>query len=752
MNISQPGAAARRTAAFVSAAAGLLLAPAMQAAVLEEVIVTAQKRDQNLQDVGVSVTAMTGEAVEALGFTNSTDLAAQVPGLNIGTPVGEGNNPSIVLRGVGLNDFNDNNEGPVAVYKDDVYLGSMVGQTFQLFDMQRVEVLRGPQGTLYGRNATGGLVHYISNQPTEEFEVNSNLTLGSYDRLQLEGSISGPLSDGVRARLALAHNQHDPYVKNRIGPDTNEADSIAYRAMLAFDVGANASALLNLHGGESDVVAPAYQHQVTDPSGVDFWGYADNDGDPFRGDYDRNGSLRVETQGASLTFNYAGDIEFVSITAWEDVEKLHEEDSDVGPNPGLEPVFAADYEQLSQELRISADWQRGNWVAGLYYFDSEVEGDYQLDINYPGVVIDAILSSLGVPGFPAGLGPEIMDFLNYDVDFDQQTSSLAAFGQLEYTLSESWRLIAGLRYTTEERDYSYTNFDTDAGALVFDYSEGGADVINGNRTDIDQDNISGKLGLNWDAAENIMLFGNLSRGFKSGGFNAGFMDADMQFARDNFGITTQYDEEILDSFEVGVKSRLLGDKVRLNATLFYYDYKDYQALSFFGVSQFIVNSDAGVQGGELELVAQPLPGLELQLGASFLDTEVDEVRDLNTGNVLTDREMVLAPEFTLNGLVRYEWPIANGGAVSAQVDFNYQDDHFFDITNQPIAEEDGYVVWNARLAYVFPQQRWQVALWGKNLADEEYRVYSFDFTGPGGFNQNFFAPPRWFGLTLSYDY
>jgi iron complex outermembrane receptor protein len=330
------------------------------------------------------------------------------------------------------------------------------------------------------------------------------------------------------------------------------------------------------------------------------------------------------------------------------------------------------------------------------------------------------------------------------------------------------RLTLGIRYTDEERDYEYTNAIGSEGAvlsdfllavgainpannLIFDYSKGGADVIAGNRNRIDNDNLSGKIGLDWDVTEDIMLFATIGRGFKSGGFNAGFMDVDMQAARDNFGVNVQYDEETLTSYEVGIKSIWADGRLRVNATAFYYDYEDFQALSFFGISQFLVNSDADVKGGEIEIVAAPVDGLELQFGASFIDSNVDEVRDLNTNELLQDREMVLSPDFSMNGLARYEWG-AFGGTLSMQADFNHQGDHFFDITNIDIAEEDSYTVWNARAAYRSGDEKWQVALFGKNLSDKEYRVYTFNFTGAGGFNQQFFAPPRWYGVNVSYSF
>lgn len=726
----------------------------------------------------MSVTAFSGDTVRQLGLTRSTDIAAQTPGLNIGTPVGEGNNPSITLRGAGLNDFNDNNEGPVALYKDEVYIGNMAGQTFQLFDVERIEVLRGPQGTLYGRNATGGLVHFISRRPTEELDLSFDLTAGSESLVKFEGAVGGPLGERVQGRIAVATNSYDGYVSNRIGPDTNEADSQAARAMLNIDFNDDASLLLNVHYGTSDPLAPAYQHQATDPTaGVDVWGYADTDGDNFAGEYNRTGVLDIETSGASATLDWAfGDVELVSVTSFDNVEKFHEEDTDVGPVSGIEPDFRADYEQFTQELRLSGGTDRLQWVAGLYYFDSNVVGDYRLQVNYFGGFINFLnslpeadggfeggLDLVGAP-FPDG---DLLPFVDYVVDYEQDTESVAVFGQVDYRLNDDLSLIAGLRYTTEEKDYTYTNvvgpnsgvlndffqvvgvIDPATG-LIYDYRPGGADVIAGNVSSIDDDNVSGRIGLEWDFSDTAMAFVTYSQGFKSGGFNAGFMDIDMQTARDVFGINTQYDDETLDSIEIGVKSELAGGRLRLNATAFNYDYNDFQALTFFGISQFIVNTDAEVQGGEVEVIAQPTDGLYLNFGLSLLDTEIDEVRNLNTGELLTGTEMVLAPEVSFNGIGRYTWDF-DRGALSAQVDFSYQDDHFFDVVNQPIARQKAYTVWNARLGYAFGEDRsWEVAAWVRNLTDEEYRVYTFDFTGPGGYNQQFFAPPRWYGVTLTY--
>ncbi|MFA3791882.1 TonB-dependent receptor [Aliiglaciecola sp. SL4] len=734
--------------------------------VFETIQVTAKKRSQDLQDVSVSVTAFSGDALRELNMTDSVDISAQTPGLNIGTPVGEGNNPSISLRGVGLNDFNDNNEGPIAVYRDDVYQSAMPGLTFQLFDLERVEVLRGPQGTLYGRNATGGLVHFISNEPTKDTEVLFDLTLAEYNQIKAEAAVGGSLTDTIQARLAIATNNHDGYVENRIGKDANEADSRAYRLQVNFDITEDFTALLNVHGGKSSTNAPQYQHLASDDgagnSTSDFYGYADTDGDNFAGEYNRQGILDIDSDGLSLKLNWENsDYTFTSITAIENVEKLHQEDTDVGPYSGLIPQFASKNEQFSQEFRLSGSAESFDWIVGAYYFENEVNGALDLDINYPGPLIDAIT------GAPEGtFGSELVPFVNYDIDYDQDTESYGLFGQVEKPLTDKLTLTLGLRYTSEERSMDYQNLATtnadavvnsclipagDVCGLVGDASYPGTDYYfdfteqnpaAAGLTTIDDDNISGQIGLDYKVNKDTLVFFNIANGFKSGGFNGGFLDF-------TDGVTEEdvaFDSEELTSYEVGIKTTLASGDVRVNSSVFYYDYKNYQALTFAGLSQFINNSDATLQGLDAEVTWVPGDDWDIKLGASLLDTEIDRVVVRGVGTV-EDREMVLAPKYTINGIVRYQAT----DAISAQIDFNHQGEQYFDITNSEISKEKSYTVFNARLGYEI-NDYWKVSAFVKNITDEEYRVYNFDFTQSAGFIQEFYARPRWIGVNVQYNY
>ena len=778
----------------------LMMTQVAAAQITDEIIVTATKKSTNLQETAVSITAYTGEALQQLGLENSVSLAAQTPGLNVGTPVGEGNNPSFTLRGVGLNDFNDNNEGPIAVYTDEVYNAALPGLTFQLFDVERVEVLRGPQGTLYGRNATGGLLHFISKRGGDEFEGDIRAQFGRFNALELEGGIGGPIGDGVgHYRIAGKLSDSSGYVENRIGEDGNESGSVTLRGIVDFDIEENGNLEFKVDYSDADTNSPQYQHTALGfptgsvlTGGPDFipdrFGFTDTDDDNFEGEISRDDArLEIESFGASVNLKWDfGAVQLTNIAAFRNTEKFHEEDSDVGPFNGIEPTFQSDINQFSNEFRLSGESGPLSWVAGAFYIDTEVVGQLDLDINDRGPGFLQFLDSLAEVGDPAGLpieavlnsqGTSLADFgeddairfLTYDVDYTQNTESISFFGNVEYDFTEALQLVVGGRYTDESRDIDYVNqiadgplgggtFNTFVRDFVeapsfFDFSTGGG-VINlgtgefdqvGDLNEIDETNFSGTIGLNYTLPDGTLLYAKVAQGFKSGGFNAGFLDF-------TDGVTVNdvaYDAEELTSYEGGVKWTSSSGAIRANLSGFFYDYEDYQALTFSGLSQFIQNSDATFFGAEAEVGATLAEGFTVQLGASYVDTEVDSVETrLPDGSlaVSTDVETVLAPEFTANGVARYETAVGDGTG-SLQVSFNHQGSHFFDLQNTN--EEGSYTLFDARAGYAFgDNDDYEVYAFGKNLTDENYRVYSFNFEDAAGFQQEFFGRPREYGVGL----
>ncbi|MEP1231592.1 MAG: TonB-dependent receptor [Litorimonas sp.] len=821
------------TTAIGALSALAMAMPSLAQESYDEIIVTAQKKSESLQSVPISVTAFSGDDIREGGITTSVGIAAQTPGLNIGTPVGEGNNPSITLRGIGLNDFNDNNEGPVSVYNDGVYVAALPAQTFQLFDLERVEVLRGPQGTLFGRNATGGLIQFVSKKPTEEFEAFTSITVGSFSQLKTESAIGGSILDGVQGRLSIASNRQDAYVENTLGSDGNESDNFAARGQLNFDIKERGSILLRGDYAQNDVSAGriaqeptgSFFNEVFPDQLVDQFGFADTDGDPFTVTQDRAGNeLEVETYTFSGTVDYdlTDSISITSITSYSETDRLYEEDTDAGPTPGINADFDSSSDQFSQEIRFSGDHGKFSWQGGGFYFNSTVTNDQSVVVNQTLEFVDFLddlpgadggfeggLSGLlngGTPFIDGGLfdfgGAQFIDpsrnpiavdpslvnvpisgdflpFITFDVNYEQDTESFAAFYQFDYDFTDDLTLTGGIRYTNDSRDIQYLNaapagpllndffaipglvddtlpdlslfeaFGSTAGNF-FDFTDEGlaARGLDTDLNNIDDDAVTGRAVIEYQATDTSLVYASYNRGFKSAGFNTGFLDS-------SDGVTVDqvvYDSETLNAYEFGVKNTFFDGRFRLNASAFYYDYNDFQALTFQGLSQFITNADATFFGGEVEASAYLAEGLEANLGISLLDTDVDGVQDNNAGTVINDVEAVLAPNFSINGALSYEKP-AFGGKLKGTVDFSYQGSQFFDITNSDISNEDAYGLVNLRLAYtVGDNDQYELAGFVNNVADTEYRVYTFDFSGVAGLNQQFFGPPRWFGASATYKF
>ncbi len=728
---------------------------------LEEIIITAQKREQSLQDVGIAVTAFSGEQVRDLGFTSTTDITAMTPGLSYTIPNAESSQINFFLRGVGLNDFADANENPVAVYVDDIYRPAMGGLSFQLFDVDRVEVLRGPQGSLFGRNTTGGLVHYVTRRPSEELDGYADLSVGEFGQVKAEAALGGGFSDNTAARMSVAMHKHDGYTENRVGPDYNETDATAMRGQLAVAASDAFDLLINAYYSNNDAAVGAWQHQATqfDASGAsvplgpneqtgsvdcnadgmldagdmrpapgtDCFGYRDTDGDPHAGDYDRDGRVEVESAGVSLNMNWdLNNFTLTSITGYQHVYRLQSEDTEAGPAPLIMPTFRAETDTFTQELRAAGETDTLRWLAGLYFFDNRVEGHYSLDL----------LS---------------LDFVNFESLFAQDTQSTALFGQVEFPLAEQVTLIAGARWATEEKELDYINIDTSGFftnviglptnvAFDFDMRTVGDLAVH------DEDTFSGKVELDWRPSDDLLVYASISRGVKSPGFNVGFLDSNFIFASNTVD-TIGFDKESLTSFEAGFKSSFAGGRARLNGSAFYYDYEDFQTFRFELLNQIIFNADATVTGAELELQATPADGWDLMLGMSVLDPQAKDIPSPLGG--VHERTMVSAPEFSATALIRYEWP-ALGGSMAVQLWGNWQSAVYFDIQNVPVSKQDGYGVGNFRVSWADASDRWEVAAFVHNISDEEYLSYTFDFTGTFGFNQQAYGKPRWAGASVRF--
>lgn len=745
----------------------LLLPAAAQAetsGLMEEIVVTAQKREERLQEVPVSVTAFSGEAIEALGFRQSVDVTAQTPNFSVGYPNGDTGVPAPFIRGVGLNDFGVLNQGPIAAYMDETYISSNAAQIFQLLDVERVEVLRGPQGTLYGRNATGGAVNFVSRKPTQEWDGFVRAGAGSWGLTKFEAAGGGPLGDNTAFRAAVVKTDSDGWMKNRFtGNDQQGIDELAWRVLLETQPTESLNLLFNVRGGKTESDAVQYRHLgVWDSGGnmcsnaairagqcVDIFGYSEEAPyttltgidvpavpDYDEGNYDFEAKNDTEFWGVSLTVDWTvGEYVLTSITSFDDVDDFRPEETDDGPNDILTGELAVEQETFSQEFRLSWGDDDWSWLVGAYYLHDEATDNTAFDIlrAFRPFTIGDDVNCSAPPGNPDGFCPEQFVFKTKS-GTDQEITSYAIYADTSIQLTDVLKLSVGLRYTDEEIEHDSYFF--------YDEPLSGFPVQPGfpAKAKNDFSNVTGRAVLDAKLNDKLLLYGGITTGFKAGG---------IQSTSDGI---SPYDEEKLVSYEVGFKSTFANDRVRLNGAAFYYDYSDLQVFAFvivdgIGFSTISNAADAEIYGAEFELQWLPVDQLFFNLGMGLLSTEYEDFV-IPSGD-FSGNDITMSPELTFNGLIQYDIPMGDRGTVTLQTDFNYQDEVFFDALNNPLLGEDDYWLWNARVSWTSADERWEVAAFGRNLGDEEYMVYAFDLSF-FGFNEEMLGTPRSYGLEVTF--
>lgn len=737
----------------------------------EEIVVTAQKREQSQQDVGIAITALTGDQIQRLGYTNAQEVTALAPGVSTVQPNGEANY-AIAIRGVANSDFTTNVESPIAIYVDEVYISQMSGAGFMLFDTKRVEILRGPQGTLFGRNATGGLVHYITVKPQDEFEGYGSISYGSFNRVKAEGAVNLPLSETLAARVSLSTHQGDGYVTNRIRPteSLNNANDYAGRLQLLFTPSDSFDLLLNARFGSQDIRTGFFEYvsainpDSTPTPGVintNLDGYVDSDGDVYAGDYDFPGRNDLETKGFSATFNWdISDMTLTGISDYQEVKRDYIEDSDASPVNYFNFFLTTDVEQFSQELRLTGGDNDFTWVAGFYYLDlkiNDTNGTYS-----PGWFADFLPVAFGVT--PADFGGT-NGILN---PYTTETSSWSVFGQATYFVNDELSITAGIRWIDDNKTHEYRDIlvvfpDTIASGLDPATTEvaDGVPPYSGERNDGEW---SARLQLDYKANDDLLIYASWNRGVKSGGFNAPLLPTDV-LVTDQF---MNYGPERLDAYELGMKWDI-ARKTRLNAATYYYDYNSCQAFSIVGLDTFTLNADCKSQGFEIEYQSSPAEGLDVLFGVGFIDAEVTDIPGV-TFDVDTALGVVAAaapgatlspvqtPKWNLSGLIRYGFEVGDS-YMAFQADAQYRSEHFFALLQTPASTQEGYGLLNMSVSYMPGDEEWSMRFFVNNLTDREYKVQTFDLSGNidnGGFFfgmiERYFGRPRTWGFNIHYPF
>jgi iron complex outermembrane receptor protein len=729
---------------------------------VENVTVTAQKRKQKIQDVPITITVLDQKALHRLDVRSTDELAQYVPSVQIAMPSGKGNQPLISIRGIGLNDTNTNNAGPNGVYVDEVYQASPAGQTFQTFDLSRVEVLKGPQGTLYGRNTTGGAINYVTNKPTDDFSASEDVQYGSFNTASTQTVINGQLAPGIDGRAAVFYDYSDGFFKDlTTDKTTNGANDLAYRGELSVDTIEDLDLLFNFHGGNVNrrpdeykqvgvlnglFGAPCANPQILAGECTDLFGYKAPHGF-YSGYYNRDQNLYINAIGGSARADYhLGDITLTSLTAFEMSHKNHPEDTDADPYDLVQIDYGVRSTDITQEFRVSGGGADYHWLAGLYYLSEH------LNQNQPITLLD-IDQLLGVAGAGDGLA-EHGRTLN-----GQFTESVATYGQGDYEIFPNARVTLGGRLTYEHKAFdafSQAAFETNgvfpAESTLYNVSENLADRA-----------ASWRAAFDYKIVPNVLTYISASTGFKSGGFNGGFLANDVPEA---LAQLQPIKPEYITAVEAGLKSDFFNQRLRFNAAVFDYTYHDLQIynliqspLSSGGIVlplTVLTNAPkAFIRGAEFELDASPVEHLTTSISLSFLDAKLGQfVSGAGTPDAqnFTGNQLPNAPKFNAIFGADYALPLARGDVIELSGSAAYKSHQFFESNNNPLVAQNGYWLIDARLSYTSPNKKWDVAVLGKNLTGQEYLNFANDLTSGLGLIEELVGPPRYVGGELVYRY
>ena len=751
--------------------------------VIEEVVVTAQKRAENLQDVPVSVTALTSEDLEVSRLRNLNELADLVPNMQELPLKGDGT-PVFSLRGLSMGDYSFHQQSPIGMYVDEVYKGNQALNAVPHFDLERVEVLRGPQGTLYGKNTTGGAVNFITRRPEMENAHYVTIGAGNFGLLEAHGAFNAVLSDTFAIRLAGTYGTADGWFEN-VNPGVDDAystDSRAVRLSALWQPRDDVEVLLRAQSGKSNPVNWAVKVFTEQPP-------------VWFGVYDLynafGGSLPAPTQAGlgyhqtnteqdtrrlidsdtvSVRVDWDVDERFVltSITSWGDGAAFNPDESDGMLNRANANELGVEANQVTQDLRLTSNLEGPfDFVTGLYYYSDSLDASNRIglfldvDFNLDGAVdfndcLDPLAVAFGFPPSAAGAATEgLFNSLGFSLagfatlgcystnSFTQERDSWAAYFDGSYEMSDALTLRFGIRYTDDESRQS----DFNAHMAGPDYVPV-LGTINGGAADplatvagqsFDDQELTGRVGLDYTFDNGTMIYGSFNRGYRSGAYNG---QAYYSLAERNWVAP-----ERLEGFEVGLKTLLWGGRARLNLSGFSYTYEDQQYIDIDALTfqQTLRNIDSSeTSGAEIEFAAQVTPTLLLSAGVGLLDATIE--KGMLSGVDVAGEKLLTAPDRNVNVAASWDAYTGRAGRLTLYADVMYRSDSTSGVGN---AEGNGHSRWNGRASFTGNTERWTVSVWGRNLGDEEYTNFYIDLREEIGVIAGLLGAPRTYGAEVT---
>lgn len=729
----------RTTTALLAVGAAMTMAPGAFAqerggAMLEEIVVTAERREQSLQDVPIAVTAFSGDMVSEANITRMEDVAMQTPNFKM-TSFNTAES-QLYLRGIGSTNDGPASDPSVAVFIDDVYIGRPSGASTDLYDLERIEVLRGPQGTLYGRNAAGGAVNIFTKKPQQEFEAKAGLTVGDYSLLNFRGYVNGAISDNVAGKFTVNLRTRDGYAENiTTGQDLEDDDTQSFRGQLLITPSDTVDVLLGFDYTDIDTsgdnrfltnfdVAPVFPPAFVDPQIAEIATFGN---DPRKASHDEIQTSNKNMYG--LMAKVDADLDWAtltSITAFRESESEWFQPlvpllSDQSGGTGIYEVddsAVQDADQISQEFRLAGANDNLNWVAGIYYFKENVSKSERF-VTYWGPIAPV----------PFGDG---------DVTFNMsaKSESIAAFGQFTWAVTDTVGLTLGARYTDDQKEQdseAVSNIPQDGCCWGIPLGPTGAPYSTTGKASWDK--VTPRLSLDWSVTDDAMLYFTYSEGFKSGAFNS--------HTSSPLIASAPLLPESSTNYEVGAKTQWLDDRLRFNITYFDLDYEDLQTWALVDFILVADNAAAEVSGIETDFAVAFTENFTISGNFATMDHEF--TAGANAGNLLTR-----APETTWSLSADLYLPFESGAGLDMIVTSSYTDDFHFELDNDLRGLAPDVTVTNASVRYLSSNQRWDLTLWGKNLTDELYSVHHIDGSFGGG--TEIYAPPRTWGLTFNHTW
>ncbi len=738
-----------------------VLAQNANLATYDEIIVTAQKRSQSINEVGLSISALSANTLENRGINDTSDLVSVVPGLTF-TPTLSGP-PVYTLRGVGFYESSLAAAPAVTVYVDEAPLAFPIMTQVGVLDLERVEVMKGPQGTLFGENSTGGAINYITAKPTDSFEAGVSMGFARFSQVDAKGFVSGPLSDTLRGRFAFRVVEGGAWQKSYTRDDKlGDTSQQAGRILLDWTPTDRLTVGLNLTAwrDRSDYLANQLQAvECANPLNCPFSNYPTAPQNARAADWTPTWPMRVrdDFRQATLRVDYelTNDVTLTSLTGYQHLKSEKYSDSDAMNIENLDTRNLGKIESFNQELRLSGETGPVNWVAGAYYSHAKVFDEFYY-------ATETLSSSSPIPGLPG--------FTSTSTPTETKLNTYAAFGNVDVSLTDQLSLVAGIRYTESKRDFGGCTRDLDGrfadiinilqlsifGSIPNPVAQGGCVVFDENfvpgyvEQKLNENNVSWRTGLNWQLDNGTLLYGVVSKGYKSGSVPAVSSTSVVQF--------TPVPQESLLAYEVGIKAPLADDKLQLNASAFYYDYKDKQLRGriddmFFGLLETLVSiPKSRVWGLEGEITARPIDGLHLSGSITYMETEVRRFTGIDPTGTVTDfagAEFPYSPKWQASFDAQYSWLIMDDKRAFVGGSLTHHSTSYSTIGAYTDFRIRPYTLIDLRAGIESEDGQWRISVWGKNITNKYYWNGVFQFI-----DTRFRLParPATYGVTVGLNF